>query len=63
MGRLVPLRRLHPVTRQVQLQDRAVMHQPVDRFRGRHRVVDGFMMPPFEIALFVLLAERIRIVP
>ena len=32
--------------------------------RVRHRrVVDGFMMPPFEIALFVLLAERIRIVP
>ena len=39
------------------------MYHTVYRGGGRHRVVDGFMMPPFEIALFVLLAERIRIVP
>src|SRR5712691_11282774 len=48
---LILLGVLHPVTRDVQLDDHAMMHQPVDRSRRHHRVFeDGFPLRERQIA-------------
>lgn len=38
--RLLLLRGFHSITRQIQLQDHAVVDQTIDRRRGRHRVFE-----------------------